>query len=310
METQKPKIALYVKRSFGEKLTATFGFVNENWKVLLKYTTYLILPLCLIQGLSMKSFMQSYMGVVASAGNGISSYDDLAYTLGVSYGALILLSMIGGLILTSLVYGLIKLYNEREERLAGVTFADLKPLLFSNAKRLLILWLFMTAIVFGAIVAMALLIVITPWTMLLTIPFLIACIFPLTLLPSIYLFENIGVWQAFLKTFRLGFATWGGIFGVTFVTGFIANVVQGVLSIPYMVVMVVGVALTTSGMQTEMTTSAGFGFMNYLFAVLMTFGIYLSMIFTMLGLVYQYGHACEVMDSVSVEEDISRFEQL
>lgn len=310
METQKPKIALYVKRSFGEKLTATFGFVNENWKVLLKYTTYLILPLCLIQGLSMKSFMQSYMGVVASAGNGISSYDDLAYTLGVSYGALILLSVIGGLILTSLVYGLIKLYNEREERLAGVTFADLKPLLFSNAKRLLILWLFMTAIVFGAIVVMALLIVITPWTMLLTIPFLIACIFPLTLLPSIYLFENIGVWQAFLKTFRLGFATWGGIFGVTFVTGFIANVVQGVLSIPYMVVMVVGVALTTSGMQTEMTTSAGFGFMNYLFAVLMTFGIYLSMIFTMLGLVYQYGHACEVMDSVSVEEDISRFEQL
>lgn len=310
METQKPKIALYVKRSFGEKLTATFGFVNENWKVLLKYTTYLILPLCLIQGLSMKSFMQSYMGVVASAGNGISSYDDLAYTLGVSYGALILLSMIGGLILTSLVYGLIKLYNEREERLAGVTFADLKPLLFSNAKRLLILWLFMTAIVFGAIVVMALLIVITPWTMLLTIPFLIACIFPLTLLPSIYLFENIGVWQAFLKTFRLGFATWGGIFGVTFVTGFIANVVQGVLSIPYMVVMVVGVALTTSGMQTEMTTSAGFGFMNYLFAVLMTFGIYLSMIFTMLGLVYQYGHACEVMDSISVEEDISRFEQL
>lgn len=310
METQKPKIALYVKRSFGEKLTATFGFVNENWKVLLKYTTYLILPLCLIQGLSMKSFMQSYMGVVASAGNGISSYDDLAYTLGVSYGALILLSMIGGLILTSLVYGLIKLYNEREERLAGVTFADLKPLLFSNAKRLLILWLFMTAIVFGAVVVMALLIVITPWTMLLTIPFLIACIFPLTLLPSIYLFENIGVWQAFLKTFRLGFATWGGIFGVTFVTGFIANVVQGVLSIPYMVVMVVGVALTTSGMQTEMTTSAGFGFMNYLFAVLMTFGIYLSMIFTMLGLVYQYGHACEVMDSVSVEEDISRFEQL
>lgn len=310
METQKPKIALYVKRSFGEKLTATFGFVNENWKVLLKYTTYLILPLCLIQGLSMKSFMQSYMGVVASAGNGISSYDDLAYTLGVSYGALFLLSMIGGLILTSLVYGLIKLYNEREERLAGVTFADLKPLLFSNAKRLLILWLFMTAIVFGAVVVMALLIVITPWTMLLTIPFLIACIFPLTLLPAIYLFENIGVWQAFLKTFRLGFATWGGIFGVTFVTGFIANVVQGVLSIPYMVVMVVGVALTTSGMQTEMTTSAGFGFMNYLFAVLMTFGIYLSMIFTMLGLVYQYGHACEVMDSISVEEDINRFEQL
>ena len=31
MEAQKPKIALYVQRSFGEKLTATFDFIKENW---------------------------------------------------------------------------------------------------------------------------------------------------------------------------------------------------------------------------------------------------------------------------------------
>lgn len=28
MEAQKPKIALYVQRSFGEKLTATFDFIK------------------------------------------------------------------------------------------------------------------------------------------------------------------------------------------------------------------------------------------------------------------------------------------
>lgn len=299
-----------MKRSFGEKLTATFSFVNENWKVLLKYCTYLILPLCLIQGLSMNSFMQSYMGVVASAGNGISSYGDIAYSLGVSYGSLILLYTIGSLVLFSLVYGLVKLYNEREERLAGLTFADLKPVLLKNAKRLFIAWLFMTGVSLLVLIVVGVLTAITPWTLLFTIPFLIACILPLSLLPAIYLFENIGIWEAFRKALRLGFATWGGIFGVTFVTGFIANVVQGVLSIPYMVMLVIGVALTTNSVQTEMTTSVGFGFVNYLFAVLMTFGIYLSMIFTLLGIVYQYGHACEVMDSVSVEEDISRFEQL
>lgn len=310
METQKPKIALYVKRSFGEKLTATFGFVNENWKVLLKYCVYLLLPVCLIQGLSMNSFMQSYMGAVSSAGDGLGENTAMLYRLGYAYGALILLYMIGGLVLTSLLYSLIKLYNEREDRLKGIAFADLKPLLFSNAKRLFIVGLFTTGISCVAVFAIVFLTVITPWTLLFTIPFLIACIFPLSLLPSVYLFEQISVWDAFLKAFRLGFATWGGVFGVTFVTGFIGNVVQGVFSIPYMVALVVGVALTTSGMQTEMTASAGFGFMNYLFAVLMTFGIYLSLIFTLLGIVYQYGHACEVMDSVSVEEDINRFEQL
>ena len=48
MESQKPKIAMYVKRPFGEKLNASFDFLKENWKLLLKFTTYLLLPLCLI----------------------------------------------------------------------------------------------------------------------------------------------------------------------------------------------------------------------------------------------------------------------
>ena len=57
MEAQKPKIALYVQRSFGEKLTATFDFIKENWKPLMKFTTYLMLPLCLLQGLSLNGLM-------------------------------------------------------------------------------------------------------------------------------------------------------------------------------------------------------------------------------------------------------------
>ncbi len=37
MESQKPKIAMYVKRPFGEKLNASFDFLKENWKLLLKF---------------------------------------------------------------------------------------------------------------------------------------------------------------------------------------------------------------------------------------------------------------------------------
>ena len=39
MEPQKTKIALYVKRSFGEKLGASFDFIKEHWKLLLKFST-------------------------------------------------------------------------------------------------------------------------------------------------------------------------------------------------------------------------------------------------------------------------------
>lgn len=50
MESQKPKIAMYVKRPFGEKLNASFDFIKENWKQLFKYSTYLILPMCARKG--------------------------------------------------------------------------------------------------------------------------------------------------------------------------------------------------------------------------------------------------------------------
>ena len=57
MESQKPKIAMYVKRPFGEKLNASFDFIKENWKQLFKYSTYLILPICLIQAANFSGLM-------------------------------------------------------------------------------------------------------------------------------------------------------------------------------------------------------------------------------------------------------------
>ena len=59
MESQKPKIAMYVKRPFGEKLNASFDFIKENWKQLFKYSTYLILPICLIQAANFSGLMGS-----------------------------------------------------------------------------------------------------------------------------------------------------------------------------------------------------------------------------------------------------------
>lgn len=72
MESQKPKIAMYVKRPFGEKLNASFDFLKENWKLLLKFTTYLLLPLCLIQALSLNGLMSGALSIsaIASSTNG------------------------------------------------------------------------------------------------------------------------------------------------------------------------------------------------------------------------------------------------
>lgn len=50
--------------------------------------------------------------------------------------------------------------------------------------------------------------------------------------------------------------------------------------------------------------------MLYLLGVVQGFGTYLAMIFSLVGIAYQYGHASETADSVTVESDIENFDTL
>lgn len=160
-----------------------------------------------------------------------------------------------------------------------------------------------------AVIFIVLLAVLTPFTLILTIPLLFAFMVPLALMAPIYLFEDISLGEAFAKTFRLGFATWGGVFLVLMVMGLIASVLQGIVSIPWYVIYIVKMVFTMSdGGATS--SSVGLNFAQYLFSILMLYGSYLSAIFSIVGLVYQYGHASEVVDSITVESDIDNFDKL
>ena len=60
----------------------------------------------------------------------------------------------------------------------------------------------------------------------------------------------------------------------------------------------------------EATVSVGYNFMLYLLAIVQAFGAYLAMIFLLVGLAYQYGHASEKVDNIMVESDIDNFDKL
>jgi hypothetical protein len=309
MESQKPKIAMYVKRPFGEKLNASFDFLKENWKLLLKFVTYLLLPLCLVQALSLNGLMGGALEMSAGANDMVVPSSLVA--IGSYYGLYMLLCIIGTVMLTSLVYALIRVYNEREERLQGMTLSMLRPLLFRNMKRLLLMVAACVILVLlvGGIVGV--LVALSPFTLFLTVPFMFAFLVPLALLAPVYLFEDITLMGAFKKTFRLGFATWGGVFLISIVMGFIANVLQGVTMMPWYIATVVKYFFAVSDVGgSEVTVSAGYNFFLYLLAIIQAFGTYLAMIFSIVGLAYQYGHASEVVDSITVESDIDNFDKL
>ena len=100
-----------------------------------------------------------------------------------------------------------------------------------------------------------------------------------------------------------------GVFLILIVMGIIASVLQGIVSIPWYVIYIVKMIFTMSdGGATS--SSVGLNFAQYLFSILMLYGSYLSAIFGIVGLVYQYGHASEVVDSITVESDIDNFDKL
>lgn len=312
MESQKPKIAMYVKRPFGEKLNVSFDFIKENWKQLFKYSTYLILPICLLQAISFSALMNGMTDVTAleaSGGRASSLFSTLGPMFILNYAGFLFFSCLGALLLTSLTYALIRLYHEREERLSGIAFSDIKPLLRRNVKRLFLMGVAIGFLLLCVFILMLLLAVLTPLTLLLTVPLLFAFMIPLALMSPIYLFEEISMMQAFKKTFRLGFATWGGVFLILLVMGVIASVLQGIVSIPWYVIYIVKIVFSMSD-GGEVGSYVWLNFAQYLFSILMLYGSYLSAIFAIVGLVYQYGHASEVVDSITVESDIDNFDKL
>ena len=109
MESQKPKVAMYVKRSFGEKLNASFDFIKENWKLLLKFITYLLLPVSLIQALSLNGLMGGALKISAVANTTAMAASPSSLVGFMSYyGLYMLVFMIGTILLTSLIYAMIR----------------------------------------------------------------------------------------------------------------------------------------------------------------------------------------------------------
>lgn len=310
MNVQTTKITFYAKRTFGEKMTATFDFIKENWKPMLKYITYLMLPIALLMGLTMNK-MLNWLHMVDLASTEVTNMDEFlpsSFFLGVIPTTI--LSLIAAIFLAGLIFSFVQLYNTREDRLNNITFAEIKPLLFKNSGRAALGMLFLFAVIFLVAIIIGLLAGLVPFLAFILVPLLFVIVIPFSLFLPVYLFEEISAVAALKKSFRLGFATWGGTFLILLVMGIIANILQGVFSLPWGIMFAVKSILVASDVNAVSDTSVVYTFLLYIVGVLAVFGNFLSMVFTQLGMCYQYAHASEVIDSITIESDIDKFEQL
>jgi len=301
MQVEKPKIELYQNRSFGQKLSATFDFLRENYKLWLKACFYLILPLCLVQAFSFETMFSTLMPFYTDALGGMGGFtpsEGLLVRLGLSYFGYFVCVSVGSFLLSSICYAMMKYYRTSPTRLHNTTMKDLKPLIIQSMKRAFLLGLLLVG---GWFLILIIVVIFSAMTSL-----------PLSMAMPVYIFEDDeSAWGAVRRSISLGFHSFWSLLGLMIVVGLLANVLQTVTTLPWYISFLVQVVLTSSDAgQDTFANSPIYNFVGYLFSVFMNFGMYLTMSLSTIALAYHYGSVAEEVDGLSVVDDIENFEQL
>ena len=310
-------IELYKNRTFSEKLSDTIDFIRENWRPMLKYFSYLMLPASIVLAFFFNHFWHGYMTLIEDIrqqGKGI--FGSFLFNSGITF----LLFIVSYVVLAALLYAMIRLYRERNGQLQNLTYDELRPQLTACLKRaatMAALALLLGIGVLAVVIAIAAFIgSISPG---LALTFFALCYIalliilpPLMLLQPIYLIEDgIGFFDALSKALRLGFQTWGGIIAITFVIGLLASILQMATSIPWYVLFFIKMAFTLSkDLDDGFANSFLFTTLEYLSCILQVLGMLLSTAITAVAVTIQYGHAAELIDGMGTAEKIDRFDEL
>jgi hypothetical protein len=298
MEYPNPKIKYYRVRTFGERLSATFDYLRETWKPMLSFTFYFILPICLVQSFVSNSVMRLSF---------LTGYPSDV----VMFVAQYLCILLGSIMLSALVYTLMQEYERRETRLMGIKTTDFKSLLIKNIRKVACVSLFLIAVVFLYAMFVAMLAVISPWTLIVTILLLlvgmVALLPPLTLFLPAYIFEDSPFVPALRKAFVLGFRSWGETFLIILLFGLLANIINMATSMPWYILTFGGYLM---GYETEVGNRLLFRFLTYLLGIVQSYGIYLAAIVTSVGYAFQYFHVREKNEHISVDDNIRDFDKL
>ena len=292
----EPKIEFYKLRDFGAKINATVEFLRENIGRFFLNLLLIAGPLALLLSLLFSNLFSSMIDMI-----GIQDPDQavgLFAVLGGNYFLMLLISWLAVSMIITVTYTYIRLYNEgvaRETSVGDVFRLSLKK--------------------YGGVLLLGVLTFIV--TMFGMLAFIIPGIFlgvTLSLSYAIYIFEDISPTAAFGKSFTLISGKWWSTFGLLFVTGLMAYVVQLVFSLPFMVVYLTNIfTLVEEAQNNPEDPSAIFelftsGYMTAAFAISML-GTYLTYSIPLIGLGYQYSNLVERSEGRGLMNEIADFDK-
>ena len=135
---------------------------------------------------------------------------------------------------------------------------------------------------------------------------LVVVMIPLSLLPSVSLFERAGVFKAVGKSLRLGFNAWFQLFFTIALMVLFGFFMTMVIELPSSLFDLAFGALYGSGR----SLGAVAVLFQYSFTALLYLGFFIVISMTLMAAAYQYGTVSERIDIASLEGDIRNFENL
>lgn len=321
--TNRPRINLYVRRSFAEKLSAIFDFTSENFRPLFRFLSVFLLPLCIIGGVCYTLLFGQMFGSLKTG------YDTLAaiYQMVVNYSLTILVSIVAFAATSGVVYTLMQQYWARPTRLVGITYAEMKTSLWANIRKslrleLALLAVFLLAIILIIAIAVGVAVVggatldsdlvetLLGLGLLMFYIVILVVALPLALACPACVLGHLTIWQSVKQAFRLGFRVWGGLLGIVIILYMICQLVSMALGIPFMVLSIIkGVTMQESS-NDSFTSETWFNLANYVSGALFLYGTYMSIGLLQIGMGFYYGHAAEKVDGISMTQDVDQFEAL
>ena len=306
MELQNSFIPLYKRRSINDKMGVTFELIKMSWKPFLKYMIYLLLPCFVVQAICVGSYLNNVATFDPADMADSQALSFMLSTLGWKYFVIILVAIISSLLFSSLIFALIKCYSESDVN-EEFTSGKFRALLIQYIKKMVILFLFSIAVFIIYIIIIGLIAAASTYTLWITVPISLILTIPLGLFTPIYLFEDISIFKAFRKCFRIGFPTWGGTFVLVVLNGIIGAIVSFIIGLPYLTIMAIRNLISSSTSGEEMPFWLGLIF--FIFCLLSLFGSAFGRSFVSISLGYQYGHATQVTHSIRVEDDLEHMEE-
>lgn len=305
MNQPSTQTEFYKQRDFGQKISDTFSFLLGNFKEIFVMYLKTMLPIVALVSI-VPAFFQKY--ILFGNANPNSYFENFAPIIVTILYAIVylLITLYGQSMINTYLYKKMIIDKQPDAELFNFQKAIIK-----NFLRIIVLALLIMIIVSICIaIPMFIFVGIFSSSPILMFLFMLIGMIPgiiviimLSYSQAICVFENVGPIDSISKCFKFGFTKWWSTLGLVIVIGLITGLLSGILSIPNSIVQFVQMLVYYG------TRPFFLDVISYFTNILSVFGAILLSTLSVTAIAFQYAHVREIKEGVSLEKQISEFDQ-